>query len=642
MTHIQRFLTGALGLLVLFVALPIQAQPILDWEAWLYDDVNARMYRIDSTATVNNEIILNLVMGEEISMHVGVSPSGSKVAYVGYLPNEVVLHVDDLLTGDAIINQTLMAEQPLNTLNSFDFNDMNFAWSDDESRIAVGLQINGFWTLCVYDANTGAILAEINTSDARISEGNFGVLPIIGNVTNDSVSFMLLLTGAGGAPEYGSYRWNTITQDIIPDDRFRTLFVDVLERTGEVLLPVSDYSLPNQSATFDGPAVQFNTLHVGLPNQTSTQAFVVDGNFSFLYPHFIQNGELIATFSDSMLNDLARWDVYDRGGVWLGSLQIGAFIPDMIGLSDGLLYSTQTSNLENTHPAFASANSNALVYINTSDGFFNDAGEVLYVGADGLNPRLVWARDYRSDVLPLPSLAWGRIGVSIGDYLAGTPLPPTPTPDVLNVPVATLPPVSTLPPVPVNPTPTANALAGIFQIGQMAEINTTNNDRANMRQEAGVGFAVLERLDNGTQVQIVGGPVDDGQFTWWQVRAPSGLQGWVVQSADGVQVLIPIAGAIAAPTTIAPTLPPVAGTGTLALGQTAFVTADGDNLNMRASANTNASVLAILPAGTTFTIIGGPVSNQGFVWWQINYNNTIGYVAEGSGGEMWIAPTASG
>lgn len=82
----------------------------------------------------------------------------------------------------------------------------------------------------------------------------------------------------------------------------------------------------------------------------------------------------------------------------------------------------------------------------------------------------------------------------------------------------------------------------------------------------------------------------------------------------------------------------------LTAGQTAKVGDQNDIPNrMRASAGINGAYLIDIPAGGQFTVIGGPVCADRYVWWQVNYNGTVGWTAEGeidSNGspDYWLEP----
>ncbi|NDJ78587.1 MAG: SUMF1/EgtB/PvdO family nonheme iron enzyme [Chloroflexi bacterium] len=77
-------------------------------------------------------------------------------------------------------------------------------------------------------------------------------------------------------------------------------------------------------------------------------------------------------------------------------------------------------------------------------------------------------------------------------------------------------------------------------IGGQALVNVIDDTLA-LRSSPGVGYYRLEDLPAGTVVTLLDGPRYADGYTWWQVRAPSGNIGWCVESADGVQTLMPIA-----------------------------------------------------------------------------------------------------
>jgi uncharacterized protein YraI len=64
----------------------------------------------------------------------------------------------------------------------------------------------------------------------------------------------------------------------------------------------------------------------------------------------------------------------------------------------------------------------------------------------------------------------------------------------------------------------------------------------------------------------------------------------------------------------------------------------GDFNNMRIQPGTAFEVLGRIPAGETFQVTAGPVCADGFVWWQVEYNDLIGWTAEGDAAVYWLAP----
>jgi hypothetical protein len=48
-----------------------------------------------------------------------------------------------------------------------------------------------------------------------------------------------------------------------------------------------------------------------------------------------------------------------------------------------------------------------------------------------------------------------------------------------------------------------------------------------MRQSPNTGAAVVDLLDAGAVLEVIGGPQQAEDFTWWQLRkSDDGLEGW--------------------------------------------------------------------------------------------------------------------
>jgi hypothetical protein len=61
-------------------------------------------------------------------------------------------------------------------------------------------------------------------------------------------------------------------------------------------------------------------------------------------------------------------------------------------------------------------------------------------------------------------------------------------------------------------------------------------------------------------------------------------------------------------------------------------------LNLRDAPSPNANQLQQVPTDVPFRIDGGPVCTEEFVWWYVNVNGQLGYIAEGKEGEYFIEP----
>lgn len=80
----------------------------------------------------------------------------------------------------------------------------------------------------------------------------------------------------------------------------------------------------------------------------------------------------------------------------------------------------------------------------------------------------------------------------------------------------------------VTPTPEEGALvAGSFAEGDKVIVTGTEGAGLRMRVGAGTGFDRVKTVDEGTVLEVVGGPKDADNLTWYQVRDSSGATGWV-------------------------------------------------------------------------------------------------------------------
>ena len=60
--------------------------------------------------------------------------------------------------------------------------------------------------------------------------------------------------------------------------------------------------------------------------------------------------------------------------------------------------------------------------------------------------------------------------------------------------------------------------------------------------------------------------------------------------------------------------------------------------NLRAEPTLSGALVGQIPAGGEFFVWQGPICADGYAWWQVEYNDLIGWTAEGQGREYWLAP----
>ncbi len=153
---------------------------------------------------------------------------------------------------------------------------------------------------------------------------------------------------------------------------------------------------------------------------------------------------------------------------------------------------------------------------------------------------------------------------------------------------------------------------GKFEVGDTVR---TTDGNLRLRSSPSTSGGVITMLPAGTTGTVLEGPRTGSGYTWWRIETSFGT-GWVAENwlaeDDG-----------------GTTPPPPPPTGKFEQGDAVRVT---ENLNMRTGAGTGNGVIAVLPAGTTGTVVGGPQTGSGYTWWQIQTSRGTGWVVEN-----WLA-----
>lgn len=109
----------------------------------------------------------------------------------------------------------------------------------------------------------------------------------------------------------------------------------------------------------------------------------------------------------------------------------------------------------------------------------------------------------------------------------GTPADPDPTPTTTVTAEPTDPAgggATTSPTPPVETTTTPEPGDSAFAIGDTVTVQGTGNC-LNIRSEAGLDGAVVDCLDDGTQLDLLEGPVAVDDLNWWRIQGPAST-GW--------------------------------------------------------------------------------------------------------------------
>jgi uncharacterized protein YgiM (DUF1202 family) len=231
-----------------------------------------------------------------------------------------------------------------------------------------------------------------------------------------------------------------------------------------------------------------------------------------------------------------------------------------------------------------------------------------------------------------------------------------------------------------SPTPTGSASpGGSYRAGDQIAVDT---DYLNLRQSPSTSGAIIASMPRGTLGTILEGPTSANGFAWYRIETSLGT-GWAASeyfrlesaaatvtptasitatvtstptgtftatataTASPTRTATPTVTATATATatatrTVTPTLtasatstrtPPAATTPTsttapsssIAIGSTVRVNAP--MLNLRQSPSTSATVIAVLPSGTTGTVVLGPTTADGYTWYRIATSAGTGWVA---------------
>lgn len=158
-------------------------------------------------------------------------------------------------------------------------------------------------------------------------------------------------------------------------------------------------------------------------------------------------------------------------------------------------------------------------------------------------------------------------------------------------------------------------VAGGASEPEAGQIVTTNTDNVNMRDEPSVNGEVVDQIGEGVELEILDGPVEAEEYTWYQVRvtAEGGSEGWMaVDFIDGIDAPAPpeTDGDGTSADADANATPSAAGE--FAVGSTVVTTEEG--VRLRPEASTDVEAIDALPIDTELTVTGDPVEAEEYTW----------------------------
>lgn len=158
----------------------------------------------------------------------------------------------------------------------------------------------------------------------------------------------------------------------------------------------------------------------------------------------------------------------------------------------------------------------------------------------------------------------------------------------------------------------------------------------NVREQPSAKGKQMGRLNTNAVVTLVEGPTQADNYTWWKVDNGAGVVGWVAAGPDNDPWLVPAAvdGAPAA----APGVPKLVDRAVKLGDRVQVTTAEGQVLTLREDAGKAATPVARVVRGTLFTVRGGPIKQDGLVWWELEGDTVKGWAAEGDSTDRWLTP----
>ncbi len=143
--------------------------------------------------------------------------------------------------------------------------------------------------------------------------------------------------------------------------------------------------------------------------------------------------------------------------------------------------------------------------------------------------------------------------------------------------------------------------------------------------EPSTSARVVEATISGVVLTITAGPEESEGEVWWQVRSPSGLEGWVPEIIDGQVTLL------------LPGMSQPDSTSGLAVGDDVVVTGVGKVLLIHSEPGTDTDVVEATLSGVVLTITSGPEVIQGDTWWQVRSPSSAeGWIPEQINGEPTV------
>ena len=483
------------------------------WSVWLYEVDSGRAVQVDNGGTLLNDVILPVpapFADYTLAPNIGISPDGTRIAYAVTGTTTENERISSFLVLDTSTDSVLFSyDTPTyTTASSLIFSKV--AWNSTGNIVAFAYATGETieeqkWRILVLNAIDGRIISEMDDDTPYFASQEDTLapylLPILQFFGEATVGFSLIpYQAANFSAELFSYEWDIVTGRVVENNRAPRITGETLPQTGETITPMVDERI-NYDPTYEPYT---NAIQVYRPEIGARVPFFASRTYDILRAQFVQNGEQVLAYAEDLLTLERTYLLVNRIGILRGLPAMNPINNAIVGTADGFVYVA-----DNATPV--------VLHLNTRDSTFPQAA--IWIAPDNSRFVPVWASleeqtEYDAWLQLAPPIFPSQIVV---DSPSSTGIDPD---DVTE----------------------ANNITGgnsIITVDSVAVINTTDGDRLNMRDSAGLSGTIIARVDNGVRVVVTDGPVAVDGFTWWQIRLPTGQVGWVVERAEGVQTLLP-------------------------------------------------------------------------------------------------------
>jgi hypothetical protein len=158
-----------------------------------------------------------------------------------------------------------------------------------------------------------------------------------------------------------------------------------------------------------------------------------------------------------------------------------------------------------------------------------------------------------------------------------------------------------------------------------AEITYEGQDGLNVRKSPHNG-AIIVKLLKGSKLTVQNRYVEANNYRWWPVKLE---QGWIAEGETDLtrpRLMMPLGA------------PAIANNGQVVVS---YSSSRSPGLFLRRDYDLRSETIAALLQGSRMTVIGGPQTKQGYVWWLVRADD--GWIAEGPVDDTqsrWLKPTS--